>query len=61
MKTTFFHDTKFIYDGKDYYTRGPLNQEKLNEYKEYFGEITVVCRGQGIENNKQFIKEKQNK
>lgn len=58
MKTTFFHDTKFIYDGKDYYTRGPLNQEKFNEYKEYFGEITVVCRGKGIENNKQFIKEK---
>lgn len=58
MKTIFFHDTKFIYDGKDYYTRGPLNQEKFNEYKEYFGEITVVCRGKGIENNKQFIKEK---
>mgnify|MGYP003463728557 CR=1 FL=1 len=41
METTFFHDTRFIYNGKDYYTRGSLNQEKFNEYKKYFGNLHV--------------------
>lgn len=55
METTFFHDTRFIYDGKDYYTRGPLNQEKFNEYKQYFGNITVVSRREDSEGkNKVF-------
>ena len=56
METTFFHDTRFIYDGKNYYTRGPLNQEKFNEYRKYFGNITVVGRQEYAEGkNKAFI------
>ena len=56
METTFFHDTRFIYDGKDYYTRGPLNQEKFNEYKKYFGNITVVSRQEDLKGkNKYFV------
>lgn len=56
MRTTFFHDTRFIYDGENYYTRGPLNQKKFNEYRKYFGDITVVSRRENAgEKNKKFI------
>lgn len=56
METTFFHDTRFIYDGKNYYTRGPLNQEKFNEYEKYFGNVTVVSRQEYAEGkNKAFV------
>ena len=51
METTFFHDTRFIYNGKDYYTRGSLNQEKFNEYKKYFGNITVVSRQENLKDS----------
>ena len=61
METTFFHDTRFIYDGKDYYTRGPLNQEKFNEYMKYFGNMTVVSRQEDSEGKNKVFAVSKNK
>lgn len=52
MKTAFFHDCVFVVDTDNtYYTKGGLDEKKLAEYVEYFGEMTVFTRSRKIKEN----------
>lgn len=52
MKTAFFHDCVFVVDTDNtYYTKGGLDEKKLAEYVEYFGEMIVFTRSRKIREN----------
>ena len=51
MNTAFFHDSNFVYNNNKYYTLSALNKNKLQEYVENFGNITIVVRVDGKNNN----------
>ena len=59
MRITFFHDTTFIKQNQEYYTKGQVNSKYLYKYLKYLDadKITTVIREEGVnEKNKNYIK-----
>ena len=52
MNTTFFHDSTAIYYNGKYYSSGQLNNEKFDEYRKYFGNISAVIKVSNNYNDK---------
>ena len=52
MNTTFFHDSTIIQYNNKYYSSGQLNNDKIEEYRKYFGDISVAVKVSNTFNDK---------
>lgn len=54
----FIHDHTFVVDNGKHYTTGSLNQQVMNRYKDWFGDVSVFAtKKNATEKDKAYIRE----